>query len=414
MSPDGDGAAMAGLGGSAAAMASAASPSRPEILLTPGPTTVPDAVLAAQSTAPRYHRGPEFQRLMAGVAEGLGWMLETDDEILLLTGSGTGALEAAIVNCFSPGDTLVVVDNGHFGERVIRLARAFGLDVVPLRYEWGRLARAADGARLLAEREDAAGVCVQHSETSTGAVNDLEAIAAAVTARPGRPLLMVDAVSSAGAVPIRGDEWGLDIVCGGSQKALGAPPGVGFVSVSERGWEANARATCPRFYWDFGAARRAAADGPETPWTPAVGVLAGLGAALDLMRARGREAFYAEHRVNAAAVRAGVRALGLDLFGEDPDSAVTVTPLRMPEGLDADEVADHLRTRYGVITAPGQGPLRGSILRIGHLGHTAAADVVAGLAAFGATLADFGLPTRGGDAVGAAVEVYRAAEAWPR
>ncbi len=400
--------------GKLAAIAAPAVPARPEILLTPGPTTVPDAVLAAQSVAPRYHRGPEFQRLMADVLDGLGWMLETDNEILLLTGSGTGALEAAIVNCFSPGDKLVVVDNGFFGDRVTRLAQAFGLDVVPLIYEWGRVPRAEDVADVLADHPHTAGVAVQHSETSTGAINDIEAIAAAVHATARRPLVVVDAVSSAGAVPIRADAWGLDLVCGGSQKALGATPGVSFVAASDRAWEAHARATCPRFYWDFDEARRWATEGPETPWTPAVGVIAGLRAALALMRERGREAFYAEHRVNAAAVRAGVRALGLELFGEDPDNAVVVTPLRMPDGLDADEIADHLRARYGVVTAPGQGPLRGSILRIGHLGHAAADDLLVGLAALGATLADFGHADHAGEAVQAAVDVYRHAGVWPR
>jgi aspartate aminotransferase-like enzyme len=387
---------------------------RQEILLTPGPTTVPDAVLAAQTVAPRYHRGPAFRALMAEVLDGLRWMLETEDDIVLLTGSGTGALEAAVVNCFSPGDKLVVVDNGFFGDRVTRLARAFGLEVVPLVYEWGRLARAEDVAELLDRHPDTAGVAIQHSETSTGAINDVEAIAAVVEEAPGRPLIMVDAVSSAGAVPVRADAWGLDLVCGGSQKALGATPGIGFVSVSERAWEAHARATCPRFYWDFTEHRRAADAGPETPWTPAVGILAGLGAALRLMRVRGREAFFAAHRLNAAAVRAGVTALGLELFGEEPERAVVVTPFRIPDGLDADEIADHLRTRYGVVTAPGQGPLRGSILRVGHLGHAAADDLVTGLAALGATLADFGQPVRPGAAVDAAVAVYRSAGGWPR
>jgi len=409
-----DRAEVAGLDGALAVAASAGAPVRPEILLTPGPTTIPDAVLAAQAAAPRYHRGPEFQRLMADVLDGLQWMLETENEILLLTGSGTGALEAAIVNCFSPGDTLVVVDNGYFGDRVTRLARAFGLEVVPLAYEWGRLARADDVADLLAARGPVAGVCVQHSETSTGAVNDIEAIAAAIAAAPGRPLIMVDAVSSAGALPIRGDEWDLDLVCGGSQKALGAPPGAGFVAVSERAWAAHERATCQRFYWDFDAARSSAASGPETPWTPAVGVIAGLAKALELARAHGREAFYAAHRLNAAAVRAGVTALGLELFGEDPASAVAVTPVRMPDRIDADEVADHLRGRYGIVTAPGQGPLRGAILRLGHLWHVAAADVVTGLAALAAALEDLGRAPAGGDAVAAAVAVYRAAGAWPR
>jgi aspartate aminotransferase-like enzyme len=398
---------------SAVALAPAAA-ARPEILLTPGPTMVPEAVLAAQSIAPRYHRGPAFRQLMAEVVDGLGWMLETKNEILLLTGSGTGALEAALVNCFSPGDRLLVVDNGYFGDRVTRMARAFGLDVVPLVYEWGRLARADDVARMLAEHPGVAGVAVQHSETSTGAINDVEAIAAAVAAAPGHPLVVVDAVSSAGAVPVRGDEWGLDVVCGGSQKALGAAPGISFVAVSERAWDAYGRATCPRFYWDFEAHRMAAANGPETPWTPAVGVIAGLAAALALMRERGLEAAFAVHRVNAAAVRAGARALGLEPFGEDPESAVVVTPLRVPDELDADELAEHLRARYGIVTAPGQGPLRGSILRIGHLGHAAADDILVGLAALGATLGDFGRPALGGDAVAAGLDVYRAAGAWPR
>ena len=397
-----------------AAVLAPAVPSRPEILLTPGPTMVPEAVLVAQSSAPRYHRGPAFQALMTDVVDGLRWLLGTRDDVLLLTGSGTGALEAAVVNCFSPGDQLLVVDNGFFGDRVTRMARAFGLEVIPLVYEWGRLARADDITRMLAANPGVAGVAVQHSETSTGAINDVEAIAAAVNAAPGRPLIMVDAVSSAGAVPVRGDEWGLDIVCGGSQKAMGAAPGVSFVAVSERAWDAHRRASCPRFYWDFEEHRKAAAAGPETPWTPALGVIAGLAAALALMREQGLEAGFAAHRVHAAAVRAGARALGLELFGEHPESAVVVTPLRVPDGLDADEIADHLRARYGIVTAPGQGPLRGSILRIGHLGHVVADDILVGLAALGAALSDFGRPALGGDAVAAALDVYRDAGAWPR
>lgn len=376
-----------------------------DVWLTPGPTAVPDAVLEAQGRHPIFHRGEDFRRLLAEVTDGLRWLLQTRNDVLVLTASGTGALEAAIVNCFSPGERIVVCVNGVFGERVARIAARFGLDVELVAYDWGRVVRADDVAAALARRPDARGVVLQHAETSTGVVNDLAAVAEVVE----DPLLVVDAISAAGALPVRTDELGLDVVCGAAQKGLGATPGIAFVSMSEKAWDRHERASCPRHYWDFSDHRA-----PETPWTPAVSVLEGLAASLRLLRPAGLDDLFERHRVTAAAVKDGVRALGLEPFGERAEESVTVTAARPPTGVHPKDLVRHLHDRYGVLIAPGLGPLSDEVFRIGHLGHVAAADVIAGLAALEATLADLAGTPVSGAAVAAATERYRAAGRWPR
>jgi aspartate aminotransferase-like enzyme len=386
-----------------------------DVWLTPGPTPVPPEVLEAQGRHPVFHRGGGFQRLLAEVTEGLQWVLETSSDVLVLTGSGTGALEAVVVNSFSPGDRILVCVNGFFGERVAAIAGRFGLAIERLDYEWGRAVRADDVAAALERLGDVTGVVLQHSETSTGVVNDLAAIAAAVHAAAGDPLLVVDAVSAAGAIPVRMDELELDVVCGASQKALGATPGIAFVAVGERAWQAHQASTSPRYYWDFseyGAWMKP--EGSESPWTPAVSVLEGLAASLRLLRQAPLERVFELHRLNAAAVKAGVRALGLELFGENIDAGVIVTAIRSPEGVHPAALADHLARRYGTVIAAGQGPLSKDVFRIGHLGYVSAADVVAGLGALEAALADLTGSAVSGAGVAAAVAVYRAEASWPR
>jgi len=379
---------------------------RPEIFMAPGPTPVPPEVLAAQASPLVYHRGPGYGALLRDVTEALKRMFRTENDVLILTSSGTGGLESAVANLFSPGDRVVVPVAGYFGERFAKIAAAYRLDVRTVDYEWGRALRPDDLAAAIAEAPTKA-VLVQQSETSTAVIHDIEAVGR-VTRDQG-VLLVVDCVSSVGAVPYEGDAWGVDVGVGGSQKALSATPGLAFVSVSERAWEASRTATNPRFYFDW-AAYRASFElpDPENPWTPAISLMQGLKVALDLYFADGPEAALERHRVLAMAVKNGVRALGLDLFGESPEKAWAVTAIRAPEGIDGNELVARVRADHGIVLAPGQGPLKGTVFRIGHLGYYDRLDMIRGLAALEMTLDSMGYPVKRGAAVAAAEEVFAA------
>lgn len=375
---------------------------KPEILMTPGPTPVPAEVLLAQAEPIRYHRGPGFGAVLAECVDGLKWLLGTSNDVLTFTSSGTGGMESAVANCFSPGDRVLVVSIGNFGKRFRLICEGYGLDVKLLDYEWGRTARAADVASAL--EPAVKGVLIQHSETSTGVVNDLEPIGALLRDHPA--LFIVDAISGVGASPIRVDDWGIDVAVGGVQKALMMSPGISFMSVSKAAWAAYERAKCPRFYFDWGRTKKSLelAD-PETPFTPAVSLYVGLRTALRMLREEGLEAVHERHRLLSRAVKEGVRALGLDLFGEDPERAVCVTTVRCPEGIDGSAVVKLLRKRFGIIFAGGQDVLKGKVFRIGHLGYFERADVLQALAALEMALTEMGYPVKSGAAVAAAEEV---------
>ncbi|MFN2615368.1 MAG: alanine--glyoxylate aminotransferase family protein, partial [Actinomycetota bacterium] len=286
---------------------------KPEILMTPGPTPVPPEVLLAQGSPIVYHRGPAFGAVLREVTEGLKWVLDTANDVVTFTSSGSGGMEAAVANCFSPGDRVLVVSVGNFGQRFKKICEVFGLDVKYLEYEWGQTAKAADVAAAL--EPDIKGVLIQHSETSTGVVNDIEAIGAVLKDHPA--LYIVDTISGVAGAQIKVDAWGIDVAIGGSQKALMASPGIAFMSISPRAWEANRSARCPRFYWDWAAVKKSyESTDPETPYTPAVHLYLGLAAAIRLLREEGLENAYARHALLSRAVKAGARALGLDLFGE--------------------------------------------------------------------------------------------------
>jgi serine---pyruvate transaminase len=380
---------------------------RPEILMTPGPTPVPPSVLLAQGSPLVYHRGPGYGRLLREVTAGLKAMLETEGDVLVFTSSGTGGLESTAANLFSPGDRVVVPVAGYFGERFAKIAAAFGLDVRRLDYEWGSAVMAEDLAGALAEAPTK-GVLAQHSETSTGVVHDIEALGR-VTKEAGA-LFVVDVISSVGAVPYRGDAWGVDVAVGGSQKALGATPGIAFVSVSDAAWAATREATNPRFYFDWAAYKQSYdLPDPESPWTPAISLMLGLREALRLFQDEGREAVLERHRILSEATKEGVRALGLDLDGEHPERAWAVTAVRAPEGIDGNELVAKVRRDHGIILAPGQGPLKGKVFRIGHLGHYDRFDIVRCLAALELTLEEMGYPTKRGAGVAAAEGVFASA-----
>jgi len=377
---------------------------KPEIFMAPGPTPVPYEVLLAQGSPLVYHRGPGYGQLLREVTESLQELMKTTSDVLVLTSSGTGGLESAVTNLCSPGDRVVVPVAGYFGERFASIATAFGLDVRRVDYEWGSAVRPEDVAAALSEAPTKA-VLMQHSETSTGVVHDIEAVGRPV--REAGAVYVVDVISSLGAVPYDGDAWGVDVAVGGSQKALSAAPGLAFVSVSQKAWEATKTAICPRFYFDW-AAYRDSYDrkDPENPYTPAISTMQGLREALRLYFAEGQDAVLGRHRTLSEATKAGVLALGLELSGEYVERAWAVTAVKAPAGMDADELVAKVRADHGIVLAPGQGPFKGKVFRIGHLGNYDRLDILRGLAALEMSLISMGHTTEPGTAVAAAEAVF--------
>lgn len=377
---------------------------KPEIIMAPGPTPVPPEVFQAQGSPLVYHRGQGYGDLLREVTEGLQRAAHTSNDLLIFASSGTGGLESAVANLLSPGDRVVVPVAGFFGERFVKIARAFGADVRTIDYEWGSAVRADDVGQAIAEAPTKA-VLMQHSETSTGVIHDVESVGRVT--RDAGVLLAVDVVSSLGAVPYDGDAWGVDVAIGGSQKAFSATPGLAFVSVSPAAWEASRTATNPRFYFDWAAYQKAYAQpSPENPFTPAISLMLGMRAALRRYFDEGPENVLRRHQLLSQATKEGVRALGLDLSGEHPERAWAVTAVRAPEGIDGDDLVAKVRADHSIILAPGQGPLKGKVFRIGHLGYYDRFDIIRCLAALELTLDAMGYPVKRGAAVAAAESVF--------
>jgi serine---pyruvate transaminase len=372
-------------------------------LFTPGPTPVPPEVLAAMSQPIVHHRGPDFKPVYKRCLERLAQVFRTETEVLLYTSSGTGTLEAATANLCSPGERIVVVSAGYFGERWAKIGATYGCDVDHLRYEWGENPSPEELAVRLKELGGATAVFVTQSETSTGVVADVRSLAA--VAKEAGALVCVDAISSLGAVPCETDEWSLDVVVSGSQKALMTPPGLAMTSVSEAAWEARERATLPRYYFDWALTREAQRK-LDAAFTPAVSIVIGLDVALAMLLERGLEAAFDHHIRLGRACREGVKAMGLELFSPDEDSSAVVTAVRMPDGIDADVLLVDLRDRFGITFAPGQGPLKGRILRIGHIGFFDVFDITTALAGLELGLAEAGADVERGVAVTRALETY--------
>ena len=341
-------------------------------LRIPGPTTLPPAVRKALSEQMINHRGPEFAALLGEITEGTQRVFATQHDVLFFPASGTGGLEAAIVNQFSPGDRVLSITVGSFGERWCEIARAFGLDVDHMQIEWGRAADPAHVEERLRERGPFAGVLVTHNETSTGVTNPVERLAPNV--RRHGALFLVDAVSSMGAIPFQTDAWDVDVAITGSQKAWMCPPGMTMLSVSPRAWEAHARARLPRSYFDFGAARDYQRRG-QTPYTPAVGLMYALRAALGLIEKEGLEKVFRRHHLVAERTRKGIKALGLELAADRKHYSDTVTSVKAPPGADLKAVFKRLREEHDVVLATGQDHWRDTHFRIGHLGHVRRSDV---------------------------------------
>ncbi|HLW60691.1 MAG TPA: alanine--glyoxylate aminotransferase family protein [bacterium] len=360
-------------------------------LLIPGPTPLPPRVLQAMGQQMTNHRGPTFGRVMAEMLAGLKDVFQTRNDIIPLVCSGTGGLEAAAVNFIAPGDRVLSVNNGHFCERFAEIAETFGARVDRVRAEWGRpVPLEAIAAQIRADaNRDYRAVLVTQSETSTGVHNDIKAIRDALGDHPA--LLMVDAVSSLGAIPLETDAWHVDVVVTGSQKALMSPPGMAFLSVSDRAWAAADRAPTPRFYLDLRRARTEVHRAlPSTAFTTAVTVAYAVHEALRLIHEEGLAHVFERHRRIARMVRAGVRGMGLRTLADDAWAVDTVTPTCMPEGIDAVAVGTRAREEYGVLLGRGIGNLEHTIVRIGHLGYTLPEMLLSGLDVLGRTLNDLG------------------------
>ena len=348
-------------------------------LRIPGPTPIPDSVRQASAEQMINHRGPEFADLIAEVTQGVKRFFETSQDLLLLTASGTGALEAAIVNTLSPGDRVLSVTVGEFGDRFAEIARTYGADVVTLSFEPGHAADPEAVGRALATDGPFKAVLLTQNETSTGVTNDVPAISRVVHETDA--LLLVDGISSISSIEMKADEWGCDVVLAGSQKGWMAPPGISMVSMGPSAWDAYAAARMPRYYWDLGRAKKSL-QRLQTPATPAVSVLYALRASLRLLLAEGPENVFERHRRCAAKIRAGVTALGLELLADAAHASNTVTAVKVPRDLDGARLLRELE-QDGIVLANGQGSLAGKIFRIGHLGMIDDSDTVeilAGLA----------------------------------
>ena len=345
-----------------------------ENLRVPGPTPLPDRVLQAQTKQMINHRGPEFQQILNGVTDALKQLFQTKNDLFLLTGSGTGGLEAAVVNVLSPGDKVLSVSIGVFGERFANIAGEFGAEIIPLRFEWGKAADPDAVRQALKDNPDVKAVLVTHNETSTGVTNDLKAISSVV--KKFDRLLIVDSISSLGSVNLPVDDWGLDITITGSQKGWMAPPGLTMISVSEEAWKAHAAARMPRFYWDFAKARSYLEKG-QTPWTPAVSVIYAMSVSLKMMLEEGLSNIIARHARIGKATRDGIKALGLPLFADESHASNTVTAVAAAGGLDSKKLVKIMREKHSIILGGGQQKLDGKIFRIGHLGWVTEADIEA-------------------------------------
>jgi serine---pyruvate transaminase len=369
-------------------------------LFTPGPTPVPPQVLAALAEPVLHHRGADFRVIYERCLGRLQDVYRTRGDVLLFTASGTAAMESVVAN-LCPGARSLVVSAGAFGERWEKIAAVHGAEIEPMRYEWGETPRADEVASRLAELGGADVVFLTQSETSTGVVADVRALAAA--AKEHGAVVAVDAISSLGAVPLEMDAWGLDAVASGSQKALMTPPGLAMCAVSERAVAAAKPAHS--FYLDWERTRAAQAK-LDAPFTPATSLIVALDVALGLILGEGLEAGFDRHVRLGRACRAGVKAMGLELFSPDEDRSAVVTAIRAPDGIDSSDVVAGVRNHFGMTIANGQAHLKGKIFRLGHIGWFDIFDITAALAAVELVLAELGADVERGAAVTAALEAF--------
>jgi aspartate aminotransferase-like enzyme len=371
-----------------------------QYLLAPGPTPIPNEVALAMAETMIHHRTPQYAKIFMEVRDGLRELFGTKNDVIVLASSGTGAMEAAVTNLLSPGEKVLVVNGGKFGERWLEISKAFGLDPIDLKVEWGKPVSIEAIEAKLKEHRDIQAVMVQASETSTTTWHPIDKIARVTK---GGPLLIVDGVTAVGVKKVPMDEWGVDAFVTGSQKAMMLPPGLGFVALSDRAWARTAQAKLPKFYFNLNAERKSQQKGGGA-YTPAVSLVFGLRASLELMRKEGLDRVYARHERLAKATRAAATALGMKLLApESPSPAAT--GILTPPGMDSDKLLDFFRDKMLITFAEGQDQLKGKAIRIAHVGYMGAFDVVTAIAALEMGLRKFGVEVKFGQGVAAAEEV---------
>jgi len=374
-------------------------------LLTPGPTSLPPQVRIAAAKEIIHHRSDEFLKVFQEVREGLKSIFQTRNEVLIFTCSGTGVMEAVIVNLLSPKDKILVIKGGKFGERWADIGASFGLQVAGIDVEWGRVVDPSLIEKELSRDSQIKAVFTQLVETSTGVVYDIKSIARIV--KETEAILVVDAISGLGGEYLPADEWGVDVVVGASQKALMAPPGLAFVSLSDKAWKLVEESTLPRYYWNFKEALRMQKNN-QTPFTPAVSLICALRESLKLIKEKGEDNILKHHARLAEATRKGVLALGLKIFSEAPSNIVTA--IKLPSGIEDKKLRALMRDRYGVEITGGQGKLKGKIIRIAHLGWVDALDIMAGISSLEMALFQMGFKVNLGEGVKAAEKVLSRSE----
>lgn len=376
-----------------------------QLLMIPGPTPVPPKVLRELSTPMINHRGVEFSNLMQEILVNLKKVFKTENDIIIYPASGTGAMEASIVNTLSPSDKVLAVSIGAFGDRYAKIASDFGAEVIKCDFEWGEAADVNKIEEILKKEKDIKAVLITHNETSTGVTNPLKEICKIV--KKYDVLLLVDAISSLGAIELETDNWQIDCVVAGSQKALMLPPGISFVSISKKAWDYHKNAKMPRHYFDWSSYRKWM-EKNQTPYTPALPQLFGLKTSLKILLDEiGLENNFKKHRILRDMLREGVKAIGLELLAKDEFASPSVTAIKTPAGIDVKNLRSIMRVKYNVITAGGQGKLEDKIFRIGHLGFVDKMDIIVTLSALEMSLLEVGYKLEKGASLKKAIEVLK-------
>jgi serine---pyruvate transaminase len=371
-------------------------------LLSPGPTPVPENVLAAAAEPIIHHRTPEFSKIFMETTEELKMVFGTKEDVFILTSSGTGAMEAAVVNTLSPGDKVLTVNAGKFGERWGNIGKAYGIAFKEIVVEWGKNYTKDQLEAELKANPGVKAVFCQLSETSTGAIFDIKGFGEVVAKTEA--ILVVDGISGTGATPCPMDEWNIDIMVSGSQKSFMIPPGLAYIAFGPKAWKLVETAKCPKFYFDAKKAKKNLLD-KTTPWTPAISLVIQQKKALDIIAGMGLEKLFAHHRILGDATRAGVKALGLELLSERPGNILTA--VKTPAGVEGGKIVKTMQSKYMAYIAGAQDPMKGKFFRIAHLGYMGGFDIITALTALEMTLADLGYKFEPGASIKAAEPVLR-------
>ncbi|MCA9743277.1 MAG: alanine--glyoxylate aminotransferase family protein [Deferribacteres bacterium] len=374
-------------------------------LFTPGPTQIPERVIAEMSQPLQHHRSPEFKQIFAEVSENLKQFFRTAGEVLTLTTSGSGAMESAVVNLLSKGDKVISIEGGKFGERWGEICRAYGLQVVDIQVPWGDSIPAEEVRTTVRQHSDATAVFMTHSETSTGVAFDVKGISEVVHAESDA-LLIVDGITSIGVLPFEKDQWHIDVAVSGSQKGVMIPPGLAFIALNDRAWDRAQNSDLPKYYLSLLKARKALAQ-QSTPFTPATTLLIGLRLSLEMILADGLPSFWEKYARLAHATREGAKAVGLELFASTPSNALTA--IKVPDELDGHKFVQTLREKYRVTVAGGQSQLKGKIFRVAHMGYYDHLDMVSFASAMEMALQDLGWRFELGKGVAAVQIAYATA-----